>query len=60
MKLKEMTFTVVVFNGNYFDSDPCCQDSLQYERLTWAEASTLIRISFMQGYKTMIWRTEDE
>lgn len=60
MKLEEMTFTVDVINGHWTSLDQCGGDSLRYEGLSWQEASELVRISFLQGYEAVIWRTEDE
>ena len=59
-ELDEMTFAVVVIDGHYFTQDQYGQDALRYEGLTWAEATELIRLSFIQGYEAVIWRIEDE
>lgn len=60
MKLEEMRFEVVVIDGHWTMQEQYGQDSLHYENLSCAEVSELVRISFMQGYETVIWRMKDE
>lgn len=60
MNLEEMLFTVVVIDGHYTTVDQYREDSLQYDGLTWDEATELVRLGFMQGFEAVIWRTEDE
>ena len=60
MKLEEMQFTVDVLNDHWTNLDQYGGSSLRYEGLSWQEASELVRLSFLQGYEAVIWRTEDE
>ena len=60
MQLEEMLFTVAVIDGHWTTQDQYGQNCLYYEGVSWEEATELVRLSFLQGFETVIWRIEDK
>ena len=57
--MNEPLYTVRPIDGDVFDFvEDMTTESLKYEGLKWSEAVELCRLSFMQGFRCVIWQTE--
>ena len=57
--VNEPLYTVRAIDGDIFEFvEDVTTESLRYERLKWSEAVELCRLSFMQGFRCVIWQTE--
>lgn len=51
-------FTVIPVNGAAICAADIDTDSLRYDGLTWTEAVELCRLSFLQGFECIIFKTQ--
>ncbi len=57
--MDDFTYTVLPINGSFLDVLDPGTESLRYDDLTWDEAVELCRLSFLQGFECVIWRTTE-
>ena len=51
------SFTVIPVDGDAIEAGDPLTQSLHFDGLSWPEAVELARMSFMQGFEVIIWRT---
>ena len=53
------SYTVIAVDGHAVDAWVPETMSVRYDRLSWEEATQLMRLSFTQGFECILWKTPD-
>ena len=55
----EEKYVLTVIDGDIYDFQDPCIPFLRYRDLTWEDAVTICRLSFVQGFECVLWRVDN-